>query len=308
MKLALWKQRLMNRKERTDLKSTPFGPCAPSAFPAVNPPLPHTLSLLTAALLLTACTGLAEQIKPFPEHWGAPPDIQTMDYIEWPGGFGHGSSTVAHWIREHMAQDTANAGPAATTVYTARFEETTPGDVPDDFMVLNGDFAVRDHAGHKVLELPGTPIESFAVLFGPAGSENVRLSARIRSTSKGRRHPSFAVGLNGLSGFRVKVVPAARRLELWHGADEGGEIVDSVAFQWTSGEWMTINLQARKTAPSEWAIEGKAWMEPDPEPTGYTLSHVEQRKPLAGRPVLSANPYAGTPIQFDDLTVSTLQP
>jgi len=47
----------------------------------------------------------------FPEHWGSPPEIQTMDYRELPGDYGSGSSTLGYWICENMVED----GNAALT-------------------------------------------------------------------------------------------------------------------------------------------------------------------------------------------------
>ena len=38
---------------------------------------------------------------------GAPPEIQTADYVELPAGYGHGSSTLAHWITANLNQDKA---------------------------------------------------------------------------------------------------------------------------------------------------------------------------------------------------------
>ena len=43
--------------------------------------------------------------KPFPKHWGPPPRIQTKDLRPLPGGFGHGSSTLASWIAAHLKED-----------------------------------------------------------------------------------------------------------------------------------------------------------------------------------------------------------
>ena len=43
--------------------------------------------------------------KPFPPHWGKPPAIQTKDFRPLPGGFGMGSSTLVHWIVEHIKKD-----------------------------------------------------------------------------------------------------------------------------------------------------------------------------------------------------------
>jgi hypothetical protein len=39
--------------------------------------------------------------KAFPRSWGKPPEIQTKDYRPLPHGYGHGSSTLYHWITEN---------------------------------------------------------------------------------------------------------------------------------------------------------------------------------------------------------------
>ena len=44
----------------------------------------------------------------FPLHWGNPPDIQTKDYRPLPGNFGMGSSTLANWIKDKIAEDKEN--------------------------------------------------------------------------------------------------------------------------------------------------------------------------------------------------------
>ena len=43
--------------------------------------------------------------KPFPQHWGDLPAIQTQDYRKLPGGYGFGSSTLANWIQEKLDND-----------------------------------------------------------------------------------------------------------------------------------------------------------------------------------------------------------
>jgi hypothetical protein len=48
----------------------------------------------------------------FPPHWGKPPEMQTKDIKPLPGGFGMGSSTLAKWIGDNIAEDRANGkGP-----------------------------------------------------------------------------------------------------------------------------------------------------------------------------------------------------
>lgn len=53
----------------------------------------------------------APERKPFPSHWGEPPMIQTMDYRPLPGGYGHGSSTLANWIQQNLDRDAAAGAP-----------------------------------------------------------------------------------------------------------------------------------------------------------------------------------------------------
>src|SRR5438309_7509689 len=83
----------------------------------------------------------------------------------------------------------------AQSLYTNNFETAEVGKLPADFMVLAGDFAVKAESGNKFLELPGSPLDSFSVQFGPGGNPEVGVSARINGTAKGRRFPTFGVGL-----------------------------------------------------------------------------------------------------------------
>lgn len=43
--------------------------------------------------------------KAFPKHWGKPPEIQTRDFRELPGGYGMGSSTLGYWIETNLEKD-----------------------------------------------------------------------------------------------------------------------------------------------------------------------------------------------------------
>src|SRR5712671_7416782 len=102
-------------------------------------------------------------------------------------------------------------------LYENNFETAEVGKVPEDFLVLDGGFAVRAEGGNKFLELPGSPLDNFGVQFGPSGNSDVTVSARINGTGKGRRFPTFGVGLNGVAGYRLQVSPAKKLLELYKG-------------------------------------------------------------------------------------------
>ena len=53
------------------------------------------------------------------------------------------------------------------TLYENHFEKETVGQTPSDFLMFDGAFVVKEENGNKFLELPGTPLDSFAVQFGP---------------------------------------------------------------------------------------------------------------------------------------------
>src|SRR6266480_7504692 len=81
----------------------------------------------------------------------------------------------------------------AKPLYENDFERAELNKVPDDFLVLDGQFAVKEENGNKFLELPGAPLDTFGVLFGPTEKEDIVVSARVFGTSKGRRFPTFAL-------------------------------------------------------------------------------------------------------------------
>src|SRR2546422_2778071 len=70
-------------------------------------------------------------------------------------------------------------------IYENNFEKAEVGKVPEDFLVLEGAFAVKEESGNKFLELPGAPLDTFGLLFGPTESEGMVVSARVYGTAKG---------------------------------------------------------------------------------------------------------------------------
>src|SRR5258707_4867512 len=93
-------------------------------------------------------------------------------------------------------------GASAKVLDENNFGKGEPGKLPEnEFLVLDGDFSIKEEGGNKFLELPGAPLDTFGVVFGPTQTNGVALSARIFGTGKGRRFPTFAVGLNGATGL-----------------------------------------------------------------------------------------------------------
>jgi hypothetical protein len=184
----------------------------------------------------------------------------------------------------------------AKPLYQADFDKAEVGKIPTDLLVLDGAFAVQQEGANRFLELPGAPLESYGFLFGPTEKDGIAASARIYATSKGRRYPTFALGLDGVGGYRLQVSPGKKLLELCRGED----VKASVPYQWESGKWTELRLRVLKSGTG-WRVEGKAWQEGAPPPTSWTISTDDAEDLPAGRGAIFASPYSGTPIRFDDL-------
>jgi hypothetical protein len=192
----------------------------------------------------------------------------------------------------------------AEVLYQNDFEKAEVGSVPDEFMVIEGNFAVKEKDGNKFLELPGAPLDSFSFLFGPKESTNVAVQGRIFATSKGRRYTVFDVGLGGLGGYKLRVTPAKKQLELYR----GDTLKTSVPLEWTPGKWTFLKLQIAQTDASKWTIAGKLWQEGAEEPAEPSVTFVDTQAPSRERATAGAMPYAGDPVLFDDLIVTTVKP
>lgn len=196
------------------------------------------------------------------------------------------------------------AAGAAEPLFTADFSAAEVGAVPDGMLVLDGQFAVREADGGRVLELPGAPLDSFGVLWGPAKKEDVTATARFFGTGQGRRFPVFGLSLNGVAGYRLQVVPAKKAVEIL----KGDEIKATAPFAWASGAWTRLRVQVRKVGDAEWVVEGRAWADGAAEPGGWTITWKESTPPIAGRAAVWGQPFSGTPIRFDDLRLEPAQP
>ncbi|MEO7297736.1 MAG: hypothetical protein ABI042_04060, partial [Verrucomicrobiota bacterium] len=176
------------------------------------------------------------------------------------------------------AQEVKTNSPVEKTLYENNFEKAELDRVPSEFLVLDGGFAVKQDGTNKLFELPGAPLETFGVLFGPTVEANVEVSAKIRGTAKGRRFPTFAIGLNGVGGYKLQVSSAKKALEL----TKGDEVVATVPYEEKIGLWMTLQLRTRKIGESAWKIEGNVWLETSAKPKEPLITFVEKTKPVAG--------------------------
>ena len=194
--------------------------------------------------------------------------------------------------------------PADRVFFKSDFESANAESVPEELMVLAGQFSVKEIDGNKALELPGAPLEDFGALFGPAESESVAVRARVLSEGTKRLAPRFGVGLSGVSGYRLLVAPGQKALQL----QRDQQVVASAPFEWKPGTWTSLHLQIRKVSEGKWIIEGRAWADGTPEPKDWPISFEVSEAPPAGKPSIWGAPYSGKPILFDDLSVISLRP
>jgi len=188
---------------------------------------------------------------------------------------------------------------AAEPLYQTNFEKIKTGEVPEDFLVLDGDFAVKQEEGNKYLELPGAPLDAFGFMFGPSARHGNEISARMFGTKKGRRYPVFGIALNGVNGYRLQVAPAKRAIELL----KGSAVMAKVPFRWGGGEWLRLALRVEQTGAAEWTVSGRVWADGKKAPAKPTITHKETKEPRNGKPSIWGSPYSGTPIRYDDIVV-----
>ncbi len=193
------------------------------------------------------------------------------------------------------------SGAEMKALYRNDFEAAEVGKTPAEMMVMSGDFAVRaEGRDGKFLELPGEPLDTFGLLFGPTPAGDATASARFFGTKKGRKFPTFGVSLGGVGGYRLQVSAAKKTLEIF----QGDEPRQSVPYDWADATWTSLRVQIRKAGPG-WIVEGKAWPAGSPEPAAWTLTFETKEAPAAGRAGIWGSPFSGTPIRFDDLLLSS---
>ncbi|MFT4691765.1 MAG: hypothetical protein ACJASX_000546 [Limisphaerales bacterium] len=238
----------------------------------------------------------------FPKHWGPPPRRQTADMVPLPGGYGRGSSTLARWIKAHLGSAVVKQPAALKSLYASDLSKENTGELDfDRFMVLDGAFSVKEAAGNRFIELPGAPLDSFGVLFGPSEATNVMAQVKVFGTNNKRRYPAFGLGLNGVGGYRIQVSASKRALELFR----QDAVVTKIPYRWVPGTWTWLKLQVTKLEKT-WRVDGKAWTDGSPEPGAWMISYDDKEEPFAGMAGIWGQPYAGTPIRFDELAVFTL--
>jgi hypothetical protein len=189
--------------------------------------------------------------------------------------------------------------PPPPTNYHQDFQKSDEASMPEELLVMNGKFAVVKDGDDKFLQLPGEPLDTFGFMLG--ADENNSIEASIRATATGKRFPEFGLGLCGAAGYRLWLQPATNELQIL----KGDNVKISKPYDWKSASWLTLRLQLKKEN-NKTTLQAKIWPRNTPEPKDWTLTFddTDTTKPPKGRPSVWGIPYSGTPIDFDDLSIS----
>ena len=189
-----------------------------------------------------------------------------------------------------------DAQAADTVLFEQNFDALPAGPMPKGFLALACEFSVVVDGAEHYLELPGAPLDTFGVLFGPSSADPCALEGRFWGTKSGRKFPTFGLSLRGAGGYRLQVSPGKGQLEIY----KGDEPLIGVPFAWQSGTWTSLKLSMRRQG-SGWILEGSAWGEGGAPPSEPQIRVEVASDIAAGRAALWASPYSGTSIRFDDL-------
>lgn len=192
---------------------------------------------------------------------------------------------------------------ADSVLFEQNFDALPAGPMPKEFLALAGEFAVGVEGSAHFLELPGSPLDTFGALFGPANAEPCSLEGRFWGTKQGRKFPTFGLSLRGAGGYRLQVSPGKGQLEIY----KGDEPLVGVSYAWQSGSWTSLRLTMRRQGAG-WLVEGRAWAEGATVPAEPLVKWEVAGDVTGGRAAVWGSPYAGTPIRFDDLKWTIHQP
>lgn len=187
---------------------------------------------------------------------------------------------------------------AADPVYFNDFQSAEVGKLPEGVMVMAGGFAVAAEGDQKFLELPGAPLDTFGLLFGPAQPAGGNVTGKFYGTKQGRKYPAFGISLGGVGGYHLMLSAGKKALEIV----KGDETKASVPITFESGTWTSLRLEVKKTGAG-WTVQGKAWPAAAAEPAEWQVHLETPDAPPAGRAAVWGSPYSGTPIRYDDLRI-----
>jgi len=182
------------------------------------------------------------------------------------------------------------------------FESYEVGKEPDLF-ILEGDFTVETDGTNKVLQMKALPLVDGVVQLGASLKDGGEIQARFKAAQAGRSYPRFGVGLHGNSGYRLRVVPARKLVELV----KNEEVIQTVPFTWATDQWYCVKLRAQPLADGRWSISGWAWPEAGEAPKQALIEYIGEDQKLQGKASVMGTPYSGKPIWIDNVEIRAVE-
>lgn len=206
------------------------------------------------------------------------------------------------------AQEPAAAPDAAKPqAATYDFNALTPGDLPEEgFMSTDAEMTwkIVEENGNKFAELQPQPIQDAGLLIGPSVKGAATVRAKFLAGSKRRVHPRFGVGLHGTGGFRVRVVPALKVLEIAQNDGQTDNQLASAPLDWKPDTWVWVEIAVLKNDKGGSTIEARSWADGTPRPDQPMATHSAEAPPGSGKASVWGTPYSEKPIRVDDVTVT----
>ena len=187
----------------------------------------------------------------------------------------------------------------ADQTYKNSFEGYEINSFPDDMMEIDGVFKVESNdEGKKHLQMASEPLTENAVIFGPSIKNSATLEVKVKGFKKRRSFPRFGIGLHGISGFRLRVVPSKKMIELV----KNEEPVKTVSFDWNPDKWSILRLKIDYINEKS-IIQGWVWNEGSTAPKEPNIKYIHDGTPGQGKASIWGTAYSGKVILFDDLSL-----
>ena len=168
--------------------------------------------------------------------------------------------------------------------------------LPSSFTVITGRVNIKTEGKNSYAVLQPDSSKTVGILFGPAFSSGLRLEAGFLA-KEDEKSPTFSIGLNGLSGYKLRVNPNYQKLELL----KNNRLMHSVKYEWSAGQWTYLHLQVRELTSRQWLVEGKVWHDKQAKPKEWTLQWIDTARPENGQASAWATANKENPIALDNI-------
>jgi len=195
----------------------------------------------------------------------------------------------------------AAAAETPLTQVKINFDDLPVGPVPASTMVIDGEFRITAIGSNHVLEMQAEPVADGALLLGPTLPGAGRISAKVKAEKSRRAFPRLGLGLFGVSGLKVRLVPARHQVELLHGES----VIATAPFEWKENVWWSMELDVRARA-GQWLATARVWEADAPRPEQPALTAKLDAAPGAGRASVLGSPYANKVIHFDEVEITSV--